>query len=80
MARRHDCITDPMARRYWREYRREVKRGNPLGLSFTEYVAQKVIATGLQTVYTMASDAPWDVASCGHNHPWGESCGSYTST
>ena len=76
----HDCITDPDARRMWREYRKEVKRGNPNGLSYTEYVAQKVVAQGYRVlVYTSTADLPWDVAMCGHKHPFGETCGTYTA-
>jgi hypothetical protein len=75
----HSCITDPTARQWWREYRKTVKEGNPLGLSYTEFVAQKVWAQGFRVVYTASSDAPVEVASCGHKHAWGESCGTYTA-
>ena len=73
------CITDPTARQYWREYRRMVKDGSDLGLSYTEYVAKRVVEQGVMTLYTAPTDAPWHVASCGHQHAWGESCGTVTA-
>lgn len=79
----HNCITDRETKEMWRDYRRVVKDGNPLGLSFAEYVAQRVIAAGTRFVYaseTNPTQTPWYVSACGHQHPWGESCGSWTST
>ena len=76
----HNCITDREVRDMWRDYRTVLKEGNPLGLSFAEYVAQRVIAQGTRFVYsTITTDVPWYVTTCGHRHPWGESCGSWTS-
>ena len=39
-----NCITDPLAKEYWRDYQHVMREGNPLGLSFTEYVAFRVMA------------------------------------
>jgi lysozyme family protein len=70
-------ITDPTARAYWREYQSMCKQGNPLGLSFVEYVAQRVHAS--TSIYTLSTDVPWFVTTCGHQHPWGVSCVSVTT-
>jgi hypothetical protein len=69
-------ITDPTAKAYWREYQRMVKAGNSLGLSFVEYVAQRVHTPN--TVYSLSTEVPWFVSTCGHSHPWGVACGSVT--
>ena len=72
-------ITDPLARQWWRDYQRECRDGNPLGLSFTEYVAHRVLSLGFQSL-SMAPSAPWYVSSCGHQHPWGVTCDQVTVT
>jgi hypothetical protein len=77
--RRHDCITAPTTRQWWREYRPVCKEGNPLGLSFVEYVAQRVFAN-FQTSYSETSAAPWYVAACAHKHPWGATCSDASVT
>lgn len=78
--RGHNCVTDPTARQWWRDYQTVVKEGNPLGLSFVEYVAHRVRSLGTVIVYdTRADQTPWYVSSCGHKHEWGESCGSWTA-
>ena len=71
--RPHVCITDPTAKAWWRDYQSVIKEGNPLGISFVEYVTQRVIAAAMPT-YAEAKDAPWYTAPCGHQHPWGASC------
>ena len=71
----------------WREYQHVTKEGNPLGLSFAEYVAQRVIAAGTRFVYatntgnaaTDTTQTPWYVSACGHSHPWGRSCSGWTA-
>jgi hypothetical protein len=74
-------ITDRLALEYWRDYQRVLRDGNPLGLSYTEYVAQRVIAAGVQFVYTTStSEVDWHVSACGHQHPFGESCNTWTAT
>ena len=72
-------ITDPMARQYWRDYQTLCRTGNPLGLSFVEYVAHRVLELAPQSV-SAADASPWYVATCGHHHPWGESCGTWTAS
>lgn len=72
-----NCVTDPLTRQWWRDYR---KADNPLGLSFVEYVAHRVASLGPRVTYTDAPDLPWYVSSCGHMHPWGESCNAVTVT
>ncbi len=81
MFRRHNCVTDPLTRQWWRDYQQVMKDGNPLGLSFTEYVAHRVVSLGTVFIYsaTNTSQTPWYVSSCGHKHPWGESCGTMTA-
>lgn len=79
MFRRHVCITDPTARAWWRDYLAVVKEGNPLGLSFVDYVAQRVFAA-LTPSYTEAPASPWYVAACGHQHQWGASCSESATT
>lgn len=75
MFRRHQCITDPTAKAWWRDYQKVLKEGNPLGLSFVEYVTQRVFADiAPTTTYASSTDAPWYVAACGHQHLWGASC------
>lgn len=71
-----NCISDRIAKEYWRDYQHMVREGNPLGLSYVEYVAQRVLA--VFTAYTDTAAAEWHVAYCGHKHPWGESCGTWT--
>jgi hypothetical protein len=71
------CITDPLAKAWWREYQTLCKEGNPLGLGFTEYVAHRVLSLGYHSV-TDAAAAPWHIAQCGHQHPWGVSCSNWT--
>lgn len=73
-----NCVSDPTARQWWRDYQKVCHAGNPLGLSFVEFVAHRVLAQG-QVTHTEAAQAPWDVAPCGHKHTWGESCSSWTS-
>lgn len=68
-----NCVTDPTAKAWWRDYQKMVKEGNPLGLSFVDYVAQRVFAA-LTPTYTEAPQAPWYVAPCGHQHLWGAAC------
>lgn len=77
----HSCVTDREVRDMWRDYRSVIKDGNPLGLSFAEYIAQRVIAQGIRFVYSQTStdQVPWYVASCAHQHPWGETCQSVTT-
>lgn len=77
MFRRHDCITDPTARAWWREYRQMCRDGNPLGLSFVEFVAHRLQP---QQTYTEATAAPWYVAICGHRHQWGQPCSEMAAT
>ena len=74
-------ITDPTAKQYWRDWQHILRGGNPLGLSFVEYVAIRVYSERPQGTVTATADAsPWYVAQCGHQHPWGESCGTWTSS
>jgi hypothetical protein len=74
-----NCITDPLARTYWREYQQVCADGNPLGLSYVEYVAHRVASLGSRIVYeTSADQTPWYVSTCGHQHPWGVTCASWT--
>lgn len=80
---RPNPIADREAREMWRDYRMMLKEGNPLGLSFVEYVAHRVFSSGTRFVYmgeTTSGQAPWYVATCGHQHPWGQSCSSWTAT
>lgn len=70
-------ITDPLALAYWREWQAMVKNGNPMGLSFTEYVAQRVHQP--TSLYALSTEVPWFVSTCGHQHPWGVACGSLTT-
>lgn len=74
------CITDPVARSYWRDYQQLLKDGNPQGLSFTEYVATRVDRPQILITFSAedTSAAPWYVATCGHKHPWGQSCSMKT--
>ncbi len=71
------CVTDPLARQWWRDYRRHCAQGNRSGFSFVEYVAHRVLSLG-PTTETSASAAPWYVSQCGHSHPWGIACGRWT--
>lgn len=68
-----NCVTDPTAKAWWRDYQKILKEGNPLGLSFVDYVAQRVLAA-ITPTYTEAPASPWYVAPCGHQHQWGASC------
>lgn len=68
-----NCVTDPLTKQWWRDYQKVCKEGNPLGLSFVEYVAQRVFATWVPS-HTETTQAPWYVATCGHQHQWGKSC------
>ena len=69
------CVTDPLARAWWRDYLHIMEGGNPLGVSFTEYVALRVAAEGQVRYYVSdGSNAPSYMASCGHVHAWGASC------
>ena len=79
MFRRHSCVTDPTARAWWRDYQNVVTEGTPLGLSFVDYVAQRVLAA-ITPPYTEAAKAPWYVAACGHQHQWGASCSESATT
>jgi hypothetical protein len=76
------CITDRLAKEYWRDYQEVMREGNPLGMSYTEYVAHRVAAGG-QRFYvsnnTANSAAPWYMAECGHSHPWGAACSFWTT-
>lgn len=76
--RGHNCITDPLARQWWRDYQKVCREGNPLGLGFTEYVAHRVLSLGEHNV-TSAYQSPWYVSTCGHQHPWGVSCSNVTT-
>ena len=73
-----NCITDTLTREYWRDYQGVLKDGNPFGLSFTEYVAHRIISTGTRFTYTNVTQVEWHVAQCGHQHPWGQSCSTWT--
>lgn len=73
------CVTDPLTRRYWKDFQALCREGNPLGLSFVEYVAHRVLALGQHAV-SDAPASPWYVSECGHKHPWGESCATVTLT
>lgn len=80
---RHNCVTDRETREMWRDYQHVMKEGNPLGLSFPEYVAHRVFSNGTRFIYTTdtsASQTYWYMSSCGHSHPWGQSCSSWTAT
>ena len=78
MLRRHACITDQTAKAWWKDFQGVLKEGNPLGLSFVEYVAQRVLANFTPT-YTEAPQSPWYVSSCGHKHQWGAACEGATA-
>ena len=78
MKRLHDCITDPLTKQWWRDYKVMCKEGNPLGLSFTQYVAHHVVSVGQRLTDTATDQTPWYIASCGHKHLWGESCATWT--
>lgn len=75
-----NCVTDPLAKQWWRDYQAICRQGNELGLSFVEYVAHRVGSLGPRTYTEGANAAPWYVAQCGHQHPWGESCNSWTAS
>lgn len=73
-------ITDPTAKAWWRDYQRVLSDGNPLGLSFVEYVAERVALRRPTTATdALPAHAPWYVAACGHEHPWGQPCSVWTS-
>lgn len=74
-----NCVTDPLARQWWREYRDVLDGGNPLGISFVEFVASRVRSVNPMPVIIMdaghsSNGMPWYFASCGHAHPWGAAC------
>lgn len=70
-----NCITDRLARAWWQEYRHVTEAGNPLGISFVEYVAARVASLGQRYTYSAnTTEAPVFVATCGHAHFWGVSC------
>ena len=73
------CVTDPLAREWWRDYRHIIASGNPLGLSFVEYVAARVASLGTRIEVSNNSNAPWYMASCGHSHAWGVACTGLTT-
>lgn len=74
-----NCITDRLAKEWWRDYQHVMKSGNPLGLSFVEYVASRMVAMAPQTVTTSSTNgAPWYMSQCGHAHEWGASCSNWT--
>lgn len=73
------CINDPTARAWWRDYQQMLREGNPMGLSFVEYIANRVVSLGSGFMYGN-TNAPVYVSACGHKHPWGESCGSWTAS
>lgn len=76
---RRGGITDPTAKAWWRDYQKVIKEGNPLGLSFVEYIAQRVVAANPQPMtYTAAPESPWYIAACGHSHLWGAACSVWT--
>ena len=66
-----NCITDQLARQWWRDYRRVQAAGNPYGLSFVEYVANRALA---ESATDRMAVGPHYMASCGHVHAWGASC------
>lgn len=68
-------ITDPTALAFWREYRQLVK-ADAIDLSFVEFVAKRV--TAQNSMYSLSTEVPWFVSTCGHQHPWGVACGSVT--
>lgn len=75
------CITDPTTKMWWRDYLQLLRDGNPQGLSFVEYIANRVVSLGSAFMYGSGTDqGPFYVSSCGHKHPWGESCGSWTAS
>lgn len=81
MLRHRNCVIDPEARTMWREYQSVLKEGNPLGLSFVEYIAVKVMAQQPQTVTsTTQIETMYFTAACGHRHPWGASCSEMAVT
>lgn len=76
MKRLHrNCVTDPLTRAWWLDYQRVVRQGNAYGLSFTEYVANRTLAEA-----NLSHAGPTYTAGCGHTHPWGASCATWTST
>lgn len=78
-----NCISDRIAQEYWRDYQHVMRKGNPMGMSFTEYVAARVAALQPRVFTTATANTPavtWYIAQCGHSHPWGESCSSWTAT
>lgn len=77
MLRHRDCITDPLARALWREYKAVVRNGQSLGLSFIEYVAARVHAVSPGATVT-SGNGPFEVGGCGHKHPWGGTCATET--
>lgn len=84
MFRHKGCITDVLAKEYWRDYQSVLREGNPRGLSFTEYVAQRVnpatITYGAATATeSVPASVPWYTAECGHRHPWGLPCSVWTA-
>lgn len=85
MFRHKGCVRDPEAIGYWRDYQNVLAAGNPLGLSFVEYVAYRVAIVSAPvapvTVTTASGEhIPWYTAQCGHRHPWGVSCNTWTTS
>jgi hypothetical protein len=75
------CITDPLARQWWREYQAICDQGNPLGLSFVEYVSARLLSVGPKTYTSVsAENSPYFVSTCGHRHEWGVTCNNVTVT
>src|SRR5688500_6307518 len=73
-----NCITAPPACEWCRDYQHVCREGNPLALSFVEYVAARLSSLGPRTfTSTGCNDVTWYPASCGHQHPWGQPCGSW---
>jgi hypothetical protein len=77
-----NCVTDPLTKQWWRDYQKMCRTGNRYGLSFTDYITRRTISiTTVGAGYATGTDLPdslWFVATCGHKHPWGESCATVT--
>lgn len=81
MMRHRNCITDPTTKAWWRDYQHVIKDGNPLGLSFVEYIAVRLYAAQPQLVSsTSTTNVEWYMSPCGHSHPWGVSCSEMAVT
>jgi hypothetical protein len=74
-------VLDRETRELWRDYKHVLKEGNPLGLSFVEYVAARVNARHpVASQVTSTSETHWYMSPCGHSHPWGGSCSDWAET